>query len=115
MFGIRTIIFEPGYYRTKAFGNIIHHTPDSIPDYSDFNKAVREFEKTSYGKEPGDPKKAVERMIDVVKGEGLAKGRDLPVRMPLGSDGLKFVEDQCMATLKICEKWRDLITSTDIE
>ena len=34
-----------------------------MPAYSAFNKAVREFETTSYGKELGDPKKAVERMI----------------------------------------------------
>ena len=115
MFGIRTIIFEPGYYRTKAFGNILHQTPASIPDYSEFNKAVRDFETTSYGKEPGDPKKAVDRMIDVVKGDGLAKGKDLPVKMPLGSDELKIVQDKCLATLKLCEEWKDLITSTDIE
>ena len=115
MFGIRTIIFEPGYYRTKAFGNILHQTPTSIPDHSGFNKAVRLFETTSNGKEPGDPKNAVERMIDVVKGDGLAKGKDFPVRMPLGSDGLQMVQDKCLATWKLCEEWEGLITSTDIK
>ena len=115
MFGIRAIVFEPGYYRTKAFGNSLHQTRESIPDYSEFNKAVRDFETTSYGKEPGDPKKAVDRMMNVVKGDGLAKGKDLPVRMPLGRDGLKIVQDNCLATLKLCEEWNDVITSTDIE
>ena len=115
MFGISTIIFEPGCHRTKAFGNILHQTPASIPDHSGFNKAVRLFETTSNGKEPGDPKKAVERMIDVVKGDGLAKGKDLPVRMPLGSDGLQIVQDKCLATWKLCEEWEGLITSTDIK
>ena len=114
MFGIRSIIFEPGYFRTKAFGNIDSQAPH-IADYTEFNKAVHEFEKNSYGKEPGDPNKAVERMIDIVKGEGLAKGKDIPVRMPLGKDGLKIVKDKCLTTLKICDDWNELITSTDIE
>ena len=34
--------------------------------------------------------------FNVVKGgDGLAKEKDLPVRMPLDSDGLKIVQDEC--------------------
>ena len=115
-FGIHTLIFEPGYYRTQALrpGNLKHDEPH-IADYAEFNKASLAFEAAAYGNEPGDPVKAVERMIDVVKGEGMAEGKPMPPRLPLGSDGLKVVKDKCMETLKLCEEWEELIVSTDIE
>ena len=113
MFGINAVLFEPGFYRTKAFGNIKHETAH-IPEYAGFNKAVLAYEAATYGNEPGDPKKAVDRMLDVVRGEGMATGKTMPLRLPLGSDGLAAVKDKCLATLKLCEEWEELITSTDI-
>ena len=68
-----------------------------------------------HGNQPGDPKKAVERMVDVLKSEGMAAGRTMPPRMPLGPDALAGVRAKCEATLKICDEWEGLIGSTDIE
>ena len=116
-FGIRSMIFEPGFFRTKAFSpQAIHHKSPQIPDYAPLDEWVREFLKNTYGTEAGDPQKAVERVIDVVKGEGMAegKGTDLPIRLPLGKDALQVLKGKCEATLKVCEDWDDLITSTDI-
>ena len=54
-------------------------------------------------------------MIDVVRGEGMARGREMPVRLPLGRDGLKVVRAKCEETLRVCGEWEDLIGSTDLE
>ena len=43
------------------------------------------------GNQPGDPKKAVELMIDLVKGEGCAADRAVPLRLPIGRDGQDYV------------------------
>ena len=66
------------------------------------------------GKQPGDTQKGVQRMIDVIKSEGLAAGRPLPKRLPLGSESLKIIKEKCFETLRICNDWEDLITSTDV-
>lgn len=117
-FGIKCIIFELGFYRTQVFSdrNFRFNTPN-IPAYAEFNKMVKAFIQATHNNQPGDAKKAVERMIDVVKGEGMAeeKGGEFPLRMPLGTDGLAAVREKCLATLKICEEWEKIITSTDVD
>ena len=114
MFGVKTIIFEPGYFRTQALSQKnLKHEPSTIPAYAEFNKMSIEFERSACGNEPGDPKKAVERMIDVIKGEGEAAGKSMPPRLPLGTDGLAVMRDKCKATLKLCDEWEGFIKSTD--
>jgi hypothetical protein len=115
MFGIRTIIFEPGYFRTKALSQQnIRHEQGHIPAYADFNKAVLQYESAIHGSEPGDPTKAVARMIEVLTGTGMATGKELPPRLPLGTDGLKVMRDKCKTTLNLLDEWEDLIVSTDV-
>ena len=65
------------------------------------------------GKEPGDPEKLVQVVIDLVKGEGAAAGRDLPLRIPLGTDAVNAIRKKCVDTLKILEDWSALTVSTD--
>lgn len=117
-FGIRSIIFELGFFRTQGFSDSnFHFSTPSIPAYAEFNEMVKGFVKATHNNQPGDAKKAVERMVDVVKGEGMAKEKEgeLPLRMPLGSDGLAAVREKCKSTLKICDEWEKLIVSTDVE
>jgi NAD(P)-dependent dehydrogenase (short-subunit alcohol dehydrogenase family) len=39
IFGVKTIIFEPGYFRTQALSQKnLKHEPSTIPAYADFNK-----------------------------------------------------------------------------
>ena len=113
--GTKAIIFEPGYFRTQVFNdNNIKHTEVTVQDYTNLDAACRQYERSIYGNEPGDPRKAVECMIDIVKGEGFARGKPMPPRMPLGTDGLKVMRDKCQATMKLCDEWEEFITSTDL-
>lgn len=113
MFGVRTITFDVGMHRTQVFGNVYMETPH-ISEYAELDKALLGQLKMIHGNEPGDPKKAVDRIIDVIKGTGAAEGKETPMRLPLGKDALKIVRDKCYATLKTCEDWEELITSTDV-
>ena len=117
-FGIRSIIFELGFYRTQAFSNQnFRFSNPTISAYTEFNEKIQNFVRTTHNKQPGDPTKAVERMIDVLKGEGMAsgKGGELPLRLPLGTDGLAAVREKCLATLKICDEWEKISISTDVD
>ena len=119
--GIKLTIFEAGFHHTQILSpQNIRFGTSTIPVYAKLNEALQELvdslynnKPNTYGFEPGDPKRAVERMIEVVKGDGMAAGKTMPLRMPLGSDSLKIIMDKCEDTLKICNEWKDVAVSTD--
>ncbi|KAI9147249.1 short-chain oxidoreductase [Paramyrothecium foliicola] len=110
---IKVLIVEPGYFKTKAFSNINHVEP-RVADYAQFNAGVRQFEASIVGNEPGDADKAVARMIELVKGTGVAKDKKVPLRVPLGTDGWSRIKEKCEEMLKICDDWEDVAKSTDL-
>ncbi|KAI0836004.1 hypothetical protein F5Y06DRAFT_305612 [Hypoxylon sp. FL0890] len=111
--GLKVLIVEPGYFRTRAFSNI-NHVPPRVADYAQFNAGVRAVEAGIVGNEPGDAEKAVSIMIDLVKGTGVARGKDIPLRVPLGSDGWGRIRAKCENMIKICDEWEEVAKSTDI-
>ncbi|KAL8845688.1 MAG: hypothetical protein Q9221_009158 [Calogaya cf. arnoldii] len=113
-FNIRSIIFEPGHFRTPIISTS-KRTEDlsSHPDYAPALGMLRATLAGNDDNQPGDPKKGVEMMIDVIKGEGAAKGKAMPARLPLGTDCLEVVRKKCLETLKICDEWEEAIRSTD--
>ncbi len=114
-FNIKSIIFTPGIFRTKAFNTSYKHIPSALPEYAQLDVGTKAFVDGMNGQEPGDPMKAVERMIDVVRGEGMAAGREMPFRLPLGTDGMGVVREKCEGMLRVCEEWEGLIRSTDFD
>lgn len=84
-----------------------------IDDYKSIFKRFLEAPATIPGNEPGNPKKCVERVINVMKGEGMASGKPMPSQIPLGSDALVTIKETCETILKTCEERKDLIQSTD--
>lgn len=64
-------------------------------------------------KQPGDPRKAAERIVDLLTGTGLAEGREVPSRMTLGDDAYEWK----LAALEQAEReardWREWTTGTN--
>ena len=115
-FGIKAITFEPGYYRAKVMSpENIKFGHRLISDYIPVTSAIKEFVEATNGTQPGDPRKLADRMIDVVKMEGMAVGRAMPLRLPIGSDSAAIIRKKCEATLKLLDDWQDLISSTDLD
>ncbi|KAF9875875.1 short-chain oxidoreductase [Colletotrichum karsti] len=114
--GLKVLILEPGYFRTEVFVKITHpHPPPRATDaaLTAFDEAVRAGESQIHGTEPGDPAKAVERMVELVRGTGMAEGREVPLRVPLGTDGLERIKGKCEGVLEVCKEWEDVARSTD--
>jgi hypothetical protein len=114
--GIKNIIFELGFFRTKIMDpeNVkFRSTP--IADYDDIRNGVTQFVKNINGNQPGDPKKAVGIILDVVREEGVAEGKSLPERLPLGPDCLATMRKKAVGNLVICNEWEDVIRSTDVD
>jgi NAD(P)-dependent dehydrogenase (short-subunit alcohol dehydrogenase family) len=112
--GIKVLIVEPGYFRTRAFHNI-DHVPARVPEYAQFNAGVRAIEAGVAGNELGDAGKAVAIMIDLVKGTGVAAGKTVPLRVPLGSDGWEKIRAKGESLVKVCDEWEEVAKSTDIK
>ena len=75
----------------------MRHRSIPIEDYGALDEGVKGYLKRTFGAELGDPRKAVERILDVVKREGTAvkDGVRMPIRLPLGSDGLQVLQAKC--------------------
>ncbi|KAI0428185.1 hypothetical protein F5Y09DRAFT_8009 [Xylaria sp. FL1042] len=110
--GIKVLIIEPGYFRTAAFSKLTH-VPPRVADYAGFNEVVSSTVAGTVGNEPGDADKGVSIMIDLVKGTGVAAGKNVPLRVPLGSDGWGRIRAKCENMIKICDEWEEVAKSTD--
>lgn len=113
--GIRTLLIEPGFFRTDLLSQANLKTVESsIPDYKEASKGFNKLLQEKNHAQSGDPKKGVAIVVDLVRKEGTAKGKTIPVRMPLGPDGYEVIKNKCDKTIRILEEWKDVISSTDL-
>lgn len=110
---IRTCTLIPGHFKTKVFSNYKATPPNSLPDYAEMNKAIEALVSSFDGNQPGDPRKATDIVVDAVHGDGVAAGKTLPERLPLGADGIKIVRDNCRAKEAACDEWEEIVSATD--
>jgi NAD(P)-dependent dehydrogenase (short-subunit alcohol dehydrogenase family) len=114
--GVKNILFEPGYYRTKVFGGEnMKWAAAGKPELDQFQDAIKTEVMAIDGAQPGDPAKAAERMVDVVRGEGVAAGREIPLRMPIGADAMETIRKKCLETLRVIDEWEGVLGSTDFD
>lgn len=96
-FGIGVTIVEPGPFRTDFLGRSMGRaTP--IPDYED-GPAGALRARDGHGKQPGDPVRAVEAIIDAVR------SRSAPLRLPLGRSAVERIRTKLtgqLADLEAC-------------
>ena len=112
--GIKTILIEPGRFRTKLLssGNL-KVVPSKVADYAEASKGFIEQLAQEDQNQPGDAEKAVGVIVDLVRKEGCAESGDIPFRLPLGTDCFETIKEKCEETLKLLEKWERVIKSTD--
>ncbi|KAK1635922.1 hypothetical protein BDP81DRAFT_428701 [Colletotrichum phormii] len=110
----RVLIMEPGYFRTKVFTNVAS-VPARLPEFAEFNAAIRAGAEALPGTEPGDPEKAVARIVELVKGDGMVgdKGQ-VPLRVVLWSDGWERIRNKCLGVLEGLKGWEDVARSADL-
>ncbi|KAM0418567.1 hypothetical protein ACHAPT_012466 [Fusarium lateritium] len=94
-FGIEVLLVEPGAFRTNFLGaSIKSGTSSSAYAGTAADQALSKFSAAT-GKQPGDPRKAVNIMFEVITGEGEAghlKGKIL--RLPLGRDAFTRIQNK---------------------
>ena len=84
-------------------------------EYEPITKALYSAMNAYNGVQPGDPEKAAERIVDIVKQEGVAAGRGIPGRLVLGPDAVATMKQKCEDTLAMLKEWEDVSGSTNFE
>jgi NAD(P)-dependent dehydrogenase (short-subunit alcohol dehydrogenase family) len=92
-FGIHVTSLAPGQFRTEWAGRSMQRTPRSIADYDSVMDPIREARLAKSGKQPGDPQKAAQAMLELVASD------NPPAHLFLGEDALTLV-NQKMDTLR---------------
>jgi NAD(P)-dependent dehydrogenase (short-subunit alcohol dehydrogenase family) len=105
--GIRVTIIEPGPFRTDFLGRSGVEAAKRIEDYSSTADNARRYRSDQHGRQPGDPLKAVQAMIEVVNSS------NPPLRLLLGAGALKRVRQKMEAWQKEMAAWEPVTVGAD--
>ena len=106
--GINVTIVEPGGFRTD-FAGASSMIRQGRPEYDATVGATARFQCEFNGRQPGNPAKAAAAVLHIA---GLDEP---PLRLLLGGDAVRIVEQADMARMEADRKWRELSVSTDFD
>jgi NAD(P)-dependent dehydrogenase (short-subunit alcohol dehydrogenase family) len=105
-FAIRTMVVEPGFFRTELLSN--ESTTYAQPVIDDYAKQTREIVdawSSMDGKQGGDPAKLADALVH------LAGLKDPPARFAAGADALQTFETRANTLLAQANAYRELSSS----
>ena len=105
-FGIRTMLVEPGFFRTELLTpESTKYAAPSIEDYAERTAQTVAGWKSMNGLQGGDPAKLAAALIT------LSDGESLPGRFIAGADAMSFIEQKQATVQQQIEANRDLSAS----
>ena len=114
-FNIKVLLVEPGAFKTEGIYGQKYFLENQISEYDDLRQRSYERFTSVPGTEKGDPNKAAEAIIDVVKGEGVAKGRPWPNYLVLGDDAEADVRNKINKVLTALDSYSDITRSVSFD
>ncbi|MFL6256799.1 MAG: SDR family NAD(P)-dependent oxidoreductase, partial [Pyrinomonadaceae bacterium] len=105
-FGIRTMLVEPGFFRTELLTEESTNYPEpSIDDYAEKTRQTVTAWKGMNGLQGGDPAKLAKALIQ------LASRDEPPLRWAAGADAVQAVEQKAKDLLAQADAYRELSSS----
>jgi NAD(P)-dependent dehydrogenase (short-subunit alcohol dehydrogenase family) len=105
-FGIRTMLVEPGFFRTELLTrDSTTYAKPSIGDYAERTKEIVAAWSSMDGKQTGDPAKLAEALVELVALE------EPPARFAAGADALQTFETKANTLLIQANAHRQLSTA----
>src|ERR1700716_1940450 len=107
--GVKICTLEPGGIRTNWARRAGENAPGLLPDYEASVGSMLTLLRSLEGRSEGDPRKIADVILQ------LANSDEVPVRLILGVDAEKRVQQAEAARASEAEKWRYLTVSTVFE
>ncbi|MGO4335756.1 oxidoreductase [Labrys sp. KB_33_2] len=105
--GIHVTALAPGQFRTDWAGRSMVRAERSLADYDAVMDPIRAARQAKNGNQPGDPAKAAQALLKLVS------AKNPPVRLYLGGDALKLVQDKIETMKTEMAVWEEVSRSTD--
>jgi len=105
-FGIRTMLVEPGFFRTELLTNdSTTYAEPTISDYAEQTREIVAAWKSMHGKQGGAPAKLADALVT------LAALKEPPVRFAAGADAVQTFEAKAKTLLAQADAHRGLSSS----
>jgi NAD(P)-dependent dehydrogenase (short-subunit alcohol dehydrogenase family) len=105
-FGIRTMLVEPGFFRTELLSQESTNYPEpTIDDYAEKTRQTVIAWKGMNGLQGGDPAKLAKALVQ------LASSGEPPFRWPAGADAVHTIERKAKDLLAQADAYRELSSS----
>jgi len=105
-FGIRTMLVEPGFFRTELLTNdSTTYAKPSIDDYAEKTRGIVAAWRSMDGKQGGDPAKLADAIVK------LASLKEPPTRFAAGADAVQTFETKANTLLAQGQAHRELSSS----
>uniref|UniRef100_M4B884 Uncharacterized protein n=1 Tax=Hyaloperonospora arabidopsidis (strain Emoy2) TaxID=559515 RepID=M4B884_HYAAE len=119
-FGIEVTIIEPGSFRTAILSKGFSAMKNSISEYFPVtqhlhDRITRLNDETSGEKQPGDPSKGAQVIVEVLTKTGRCAGKKIPSRMLLGKDAVNIGDAVLRETRHEFDSWAAMAASTDYD
>ena len=105
--GIRVTMVQPGPFRTEFIGRSLVRAPAATADYAATSGKFLRFLESMDGKQPGDPAKAAEAILNAVESE------NPPQRLVLGKYAIEKTRRKLAAAARELEAWSAVGLATD--
>jgi NAD(P)-dependent dehydrogenase (short-subunit alcohol dehydrogenase family) len=108
-FGIKTMLIEPGFFRTDFLDpSSVSYGGIAIPDYAGYSAGVRAYLDQMNHRQAGDPAKLGKAIVTLVASD------DPPVRFAASADAYDILISRAERNRAEAEKWRALSMSTAV-
>src|SRR3982074_2322291 len=108
-YGVKICTLEPGGIRTNWARRARQNPPELLPEYEGSVGPILKLLQRIDGRSEGDPRKIADVIVR------LANSDDVPLRLILGVDAEKWVQQAESARANEAEKWRHVTVSTVFE
>lgn len=105
--GVHVTVIEPGPFRTDFLGRSGKLAKLELSEYTETAGKAREYLKTQSGKQPGDPQRAVQAIIDVVNSP------EPPVHLILGKIALARFRNKLSQWQDEIAAWETVTNNAD--
>jgi NAD(P)-dependent dehydrogenase (short-subunit alcohol dehydrogenase family) len=108
-FGIKTMIVEPGAFRTGLFRKDAAYFSDEMAEYEETVGPTRAYVRGEHLKQPGDPVLAAQAILKALDSD------EPPLRLVLGADAIGNIRSRFDRLQEELSRWENVGRETAIE